>query len=95
MITRAAVGDRMTYLKFSALLSYVNNAEFHDVVLEIHGKQIYAHKVILAARSQYFDAMFSSDMVEAKQYVLSITDDISVETFLLVVRTDYFHRHFL
>jgi hypothetical protein len=72
-----------------SLLSYVNNAEFHDVVLEIHGKQIYAHKVILAARSQYFDAMFSSDMVEAKQYVLSITDDISVETFLLVLEFIY------
>lgn len=73
----------------------MNNAEFHDLVFEIHGKQIYAHKVILSARSQYFAAMFGSEMVEAKQYVLPITDDISVEVFLLVVRTAFLRHTFL
>jgi hypothetical protein len=67
-------------------LPYVNNKEFHDVVFELHGKQIYAHKVILSARSQYFAAMFGSEMIESKQYVLPIMDDISVESFLIVVR---------
>ena len=72
----------------------MNNPEFHDVVFEMHGKQIYAHKVILAARSQYFAAMFSSEMVEAKQNILSITDDISVEVFLLVVSTEFYCHRF-
>ena len=43
----------------------VNSSEFSDVKFLIDGKIIYAHKIILAARSLHFNAMFSSGMREA------------------------------
>ena len=43
----------------------VNTSEFSDVKFLINGQIIYAHKIILAARSLHFNAMFSSGMREA------------------------------
>jgi len=33
---------------------------FHDVIFEVEGEQIPAHKAILASRSDYFMKMFTS-----------------------------------
>jgi hypothetical protein len=38
-----------------------------DVVLEVEGKEIYAHRLVLAASSTYFYSMFVRDMLESRQ----------------------------
>ncbi len=45
--------------------SEFNNEKTADVKLIIEGKCIYAHKIILSARSNYFKAMFNSGMCES------------------------------
>jgi len=45
--------------------SEFNNDKTADVQLIIEGKCIYAHKIILSARSNYFRAMFNSGMCES------------------------------
>lgn len=48
--------------------------KFSDVILSVKGKEFYAHKAILAARSPVFAAMFEHDMEEKKQNRVDITD---------------------
>lgn len=45
-------------------LSILNQQEFSDITLMVEGKPIYAHQVILASRSTYFEASFSHDFSE-------------------------------
>ena len=45
----------------------VNNETFSDVEFLVDGKTIYAHKVILSARCDYFRAMFQHSMKESKK----------------------------
>ena len=37
----------------------LNDGTYSDITLIVEGKQIKAHKVILASRSAYFEALFS------------------------------------
>lgn len=48
--------------------------KFSDVILTVGGKEFYAHKAILAARSPVFAAMFEHEMEEKKQNRVDITD---------------------
>ncbi|XP_054721492.1 protein roadkill-like [Uloborus diversus] len=48
--------------------------KFSDVILSVGGREFYAHKAILAARSPVFSAMFEHDMEEKKQNRVEITD---------------------
>ena len=43
-----------------------------DVVLEVDGERIAAHRVVLASLSSYFRAMFTGEMAESKQKVITI-----------------------
>lgn len=43
-----------------------------DVVLEVEGENVPAHRVVLASLSAYFHAMFTGDMAESKQKVITI-----------------------
>ncbi|KAL7298421.1 hypothetical protein TKK_0008212 [Trichogramma kaykai] len=52
------------------------------------GKEIPAHKVVLAAASPVFDAMFRHDMLEKKSQSVKMTD-ISYETAVEVLRYIY------
>jgi len=54
--------------------SEFNNDKTADVQLIIEGKSIYAHKIILSARSNYFKAMFNSGMCESESSKITITD---------------------
>ncbi|ORX76818.1 BTB-domain-containing protein [Anaeromyces robustus] len=54
--------------------SEFNNDKTADVELIIEGKSIYAHKIILSARSNYFKAMFNSGMCESESSKITITD---------------------
>ncbi|XP_065306772.1 speckle-type POZ protein isoform X3 [Dermacentor albipictus] len=48
--------------------------KFSDVILSVNGREFYAHKAILAARSPVFAAMFEHEMEEKKQNRVEITD---------------------
>ncbi|UYV61388.1 SPOPL [Cordylochernes scorpioides] len=48
--------------------------KFSDVILNVNGREFYAHKAILAARSPVFSAMFEHEMEEKKQNRVDITD---------------------
>ncbi|KAH9364046.1 hypothetical protein HPB48_016384 [Haemaphysalis longicornis] len=61
---------------------------FSDVVLSVEGKDIHAHKNILAARSPVFAAMFEHDMKGEEQGRVEITD-CSFEVFREVVEFIY------
>ncbi len=46
-----------------------NGRLFHDVVFEVEGEQIPAHKAILAHRSDYFMKMFTSKNLFGGEYL--------------------------
>ncbi|XP_003740867.1 speckle-type POZ protein B [Galendromus occidentalis] len=48
--------------------------KFSDVMLAVNGKEFYAHKAILAARSPVFNAMFEHDLEEKKTSRVEISD---------------------
>lgn len=73
-----------------ALEDFLGNRLFTDVTLVVDGKNLKAHKAILAARSPVFAAMFSTDMIEKRQDLVTITDvDYEVaEQILRYIYTD-------
>ncbi|KAH8018743.1 hypothetical protein HPB51_011375 [Rhipicephalus microplus] len=48
--------------------------DISDVILRVNGRELRAHKTILAARSPIFKAMFKHDVEEKKQNRVDITD---------------------
>ena len=45
-----------------------------DVILEAEGKQLHAHRAVLAAVSPYFNVMFTSDFKEKNEKVITLHD---------------------
>lgn len=45
-------------------IAMLNQKEFSDITLNVDGNLIFAHQVILASRSLYFEAIFSHDFKE-------------------------------
>jgi RCC1 and BTB domain-containing protein len=66
----------------------VNDSKFSDVNFVIEGQIIHAHKIILAARSQHFNAMFSSGMKESTSSEIEIPN-IKYQTFLALMNYLY------
>ena len=65
--------------------------EFADVELVLDGSTFYAHKAILAARSQYFEAMFRSFSPESNKVAISIGDVVpSHQSFESLIRYIYY-----
>lgn len=57
------------------ILNTMRQKQSHtDVILRVRGKDFQAHRVILAASSRYFDAMFSSGMKESLQMEVELTE---------------------
>lgn len=71
--------------KFEKLLS---NDDFSDAIIAFNGKNLYAHKCILASRSPVFNAMFKHDMKEKNQSLVKI-EDIEFEVFQELIRFIY------
>uniref|UniRef100_A0A0G4GSZ3 BTB domain-containing protein n=1 Tax=Chromera velia CCMP2878 TaxID=1169474 RepID=A0A0G4GSZ3_9ALVE len=63
-LDRDALTDASVRGLIGDLKRIVNDPEFSDVTLVVDGKEIYAHKAILATRCEHFRAMFSSKMRE-------------------------------
>lgn len=55
-------------------LNMINQQEFSDVTLLVEGKQIFAHQVVLASRSTFFEALFKNDFSEKEQRVVDFND---------------------
>lgn len=66
----------------------VNDSNFSDVHFVVEGQVIHAHKIILAARSQHFNAMFSSGMRESTSSEITIPN-VKYETFLALMNYLY------
>lgn len=62
---------------------------FGDVVINVAGKTLRAHRDILIARSSVFAAMFTSGMLESQTNIVTITD-IHYETIHAVLKYIYY-----
>ena len=67
---------------------------FTDVTIEVEGKIFKSHRFILSAYSDYFEAMFSSDMREATEQHVSLKD-ISADTFEVILEMIFESRNLI
>ena len=58
----------------TGLIHFRENAHFSDVVLDIFGTKIAAHKIVLAANSEYFRALFCSPLNESSGEIIYFGD---------------------
>lgn len=58
----------------SDMRSLVNDSTYADVVFVVEGHYLYAHRAILAARSEHFRNMFASGMRESKEKQINIPE---------------------
>lgn len=66
----------------------LNNKDYSDVTFLIQNKCIYAHKIILFGRVEYFRHMFSEYMMEKNSSLIEIKE-FDYETFLLFLEFIY------
>ena len=67
-----------------------DQSQFIDVRLKVHEDIFPAHRIVLAANSHYFYAMFTDGMKELNQEVIELKDDsISPEAFKIVMDSIY------
>jgi len=62
------------------LTEFLNSKELSDVTFTIEGKPFYCHRIVLAAVSEYFRAMFKSGMKESHESIIPISG-ITYELF--------------
>ncbi|XP_065220283.1 RCC1 and BTB domain-containing protein 1-like [Planococcus citri] len=67
-------------LKTGALESIFDEKDDSDLIINVRNQNIYVHKIILKARSKYFQAMFTNQWKENDNNVLKV-DDYSYETY--------------
>lgn len=54
------------------LAEHINCKDFSDVTFMVEGKPFYAHRIVLAAISEHFRAMFKSGMKESREAVIPV-----------------------
>lgn len=67
---------------------FLNNEKFSDVKFILHTEEFYAHKNLLANKSEVFAAMFDHNMTENVQVIVEI-EDIAAEVFRELLRYIY------
>jgi hypothetical protein len=83
----------------------LNNEQHSDIVFMVEDRPIYAKKDILVARSEYFRAMFSSNMRESREGEIEITccsratfvvllEYLYTDVFILTDKSDLFEDDF-
>ncbi|XP_068911771.1 BTB/POZ domain-containing protein 9-like isoform X2 [Tenebrio molitor] len=73
---------------FEDTCSLYLNEKFSDVILVVDGEKLHAHKAILAARSEYFEALLYDGSQDLKQSELAIKD-VSPQAFKQVLKFIY------
>ena len=74
----------------SKCAQFRDQSEFIDVRLKVCEDIFPAHRIVLAANSDYFHAMFTAGMMESKQEVIELKDEsISPDTFKIVMDSIY------
>ncbi|KAF5400004.1 BTB/POZ domain protein [Paragonimus heterotremus] len=85
--------DVYTMAAFSKMNIFRKHGQLCDVVIKVGGREFLAHRVVLAATSDYFDAMFSNGMAESAQLEVelkSISPDV-MDALLDYVYTGQVH----
>ena len=74
----------------SKCVQFREQGEFIDVRLKVGEDEFAAHRIVLAANSDYFHAMFSHGMKESNQEVIELKDEnISVAAMKIVMDSIY------
>ena len=74
----------------SKFAQFREHGEFIDVRLKVGEDEFAAHRIVLAANSDYFYAMFAHGMKESNQEVIELKDEnISVGAFKIVMNSIY------
>ena len=74
----------------SKCAQFREQGEFIDVHLKVGEEVFSAHRIVLAASSDYFHAMFTHEMKESNQEVVELKDEsISAATFKIVLDSIY------
>ncbi|XP_022902316.1 BTB/POZ domain-containing protein 9 [Onthophagus taurus] len=68
--------------------------EYSDIVLVVEGQKLYAHKMILAARSEYFRALLYGGMKESSQSVITLAD-APLKAFKILLKYIYSGQMFV
>jgi len=71
-----------------SILKELNDEEISDVTLKVGESLIHCHKVVLAARSEFFAALFSHSFRESREKTVEIKE-FSVENMMLLLRYIY------
>ncbi|KAG5452985.1 Kelch-like protein diablo [Clonorchis sinensis] len=66
--------DRHPQQSLEAMNCLRKNRELCDVVLLVDGREIFTHRVVLAACSAYFRAMFTGELAESRQTEITLYD---------------------
>ena len=75
---------------FSKCAQFREQGEFIDVRLKVGEDEFAAHRIVLAANSDYFHAMFAHGMKESNQEVIELKDEnISVAAMKIVMDSMY------
>ena len=74
----------------SKCVQFRNEGQFIDVRLKVREDIFPVHRIVLAANSDYFHAMFTDGMRESNQEVIELRDEsISPDAFKIVVDSIY------
>ena len=75
---------------FSKFAQFREQGEFIDVALKVREELFSAHRIVLAASSDYFHAMFAHGMKESNQEVIELKDEsISAAALKIVLDSIY------
>lgn len=77
-----------THLLSKDIGQLYQNKEYSDVTLVVEGVEFHAHKVILAARSEYFRALLYGGMRESHQSRIEL-QETSIGAFKIIVKYIY------
>ena len=74
----------------SKCAQYRDKSKFIDVRLKVREAIFPAHRIVLAANSDYFDRMFTNGMMESNQEVIELKDEsVSPDAFKIIMDSIY------
>lgn len=64
------------------------NQDSSDFVINIESEKLYVHKTVLMSSSEYFSALFNSEMIETKTKEISLKETL-IKPFIIVLKVTY------